>query len=278
MKRKVRFGPGFNRGLLILYSVVMIGASLGLWLSVRDHRGTVEIYDWATVMERRTSDVPAVVEIQDRRWGVAEVTDNRVLFQLDALIKRVPRYFGSLDQDQDRYRMRGNIEYIGGRVVSFALGQVLWMEDEPYFGLGARDDLAGLLRLMREQVYTEENLARLLLQAREVMLHGQEETLYLSTQEREAFWQTILTATRLEGAEEIDYALQTREAPYCRLELEMSMTPGDSILLLIYPNEYVEVWDMTSARGTVLSFYGDLVQGCRDLLETPPAERQPGEG
>ncbi len=264
--------PGFHVGLIVLYSVLMITASVLLWMSIFDRGEVTEIRDWATVMERRAADVPALIEIQDKRWGVAELSDNDILFQMDALIKRVPRYFGELEQDPGSYRMMGNIEYIGGRSVSFSLGEVLWMEDEPYFSLNARDELAALLRLMREQVYSETNLAGLLEGAQRVVLRGRGTNLELDAGQREQLGQILLSTTGLEGAEETGYALETREDPYCRLELFLSGAPEDVVVLLVYPNEYVEVWDMTSARGTVMAFYGDLARSCRDLLETPPAD------
>lgn len=262
----------FRQGLMIFYSLFLTIASALFIAVVMLKSDTVILDDWAVVMQRRVADIPASIEILDSRWGSAELTHSEAMFQLDSLIKRVPRYHGSLHKGPDSdYRMLGKVTYISGKNVTFALGEVLWLDETPYYSPGSADELAGILRLMRRQVYTVQNLAGMMRQAQRMTVHAHSgAAAALPRQEREVFVQSLLSASLLEAVADVQVALQDAQQPAYRIHLQLSEQPGDSVVLLVYANEYIQVYDMVSARGALLHLSGDLFRYCSDVLDARP--------
>lgn len=261
-------GRRLRQGLIVCYSLLLTAASIAFCAMVFLRSQTVVLEDWATVMQRRAADIPAVVEILDSRWGSAELTQSQVMFQLDSLVRRVPRYYGSLQKGADSdYRMLGKITYISGKNVSFALGEVLWLDDTPYYGQAAADEVASILRLMRKQVYTIQNLAGLMQSAGQMVLFRAGEDTPIPIADRTAFIQSIQAASAMEQMRDVQYALEGGEAPSYRIQLQLGEVPGDAVVLLVYANEYIQVLDMTSARGVLMHLTGDLYRYCRDAVQ-----------
>lgn len=258
----------FRHGLIVFYSLFLTIASTVFCIVVLTKSKTVILDDWAVVMQRRVSDIPDVVEILDSRWGSAELAQSQLVFELDSLFKRVPPYQGDLHKGPDSdFRMLGKITYISGKNVALALGEVLWLDETPYYSKGSEDELAGILRLMRKQVYNVQNLANMLVNAKRVTVHDNKgASLALSAQQRATFDPPLREAIVLQGTDDIQYLLQeTGQAAY-RIELKLSDQPEDVVLLLVYANGYIQVSDMTSARGVLLHLSGDLFSYCRDLF------------
>lgn len=247
-----------------LYVAAMVAVS-GIMIAGAFEQGrTVRIDDRETLLHRNTAAIPVSLEVQDLRWGTAEVEDREEMLEISQRVHRIPVSERRISK-QDRPILSGKITYIDGKSDLFSLGGELLYRNSVSHSKNSLFDLCCAVTMLEKQVYTVENLADFFVPENNVVLISEQNRASISPGNIEALRQKIAGGAAVEAAE-LDYAIRSRGMAKYVISVKKLDEPGGWLFLSVYGNDYNEVYDVQSGKGMVLSLSCDLLPFCQKLM------------
>lgn len=246
------------------YVIVMLSVSVIILAKAFQQGQTVCIDDRETLRNRNTAAIPVSLEVQDFRWGTADMKNRDEMLEISQRIYRNSALKHGL-LEADAPVLNGKITYIDGESNSFSLNDSLLCKDPAYCQSNGLFDLRCAAALLQKQVYTVENLADFFVPEHNVVLIAGNDRVSISPGDIKTLREIILAGTSVEGAE-LDYAIRSRGIAKYVISVKKLDDTGGWLFLSVYGNDYNEVYDVQSGKGIVFCLSGKLFPFCQKLI------------
>ena len=254
-----------RRLIAAAYVAAMVLASAFILSRGFAHSEMVQIDDREAVMRRRTAGVITTLTVDDPVWDPVIITDPEYLFDLSQELNSLPRVEGQFP-GESLEKLSGVMEFADGSREEYSVSNVLTLGQTVYYSKETAEDIQKIRRELAARYYTPGNLARLLDDDLLLLLEGGGLSHTLTEEEVRRLCQAVEAGEAVEDPSEVSQTVSDLSPRYT-LRLRDG-SGAERLRLLVCANESILVYNAySSGQRLVLSFSGQLVPLCQELLE-----------